>query len=461
MSIKKTVAIAAAAGAIAAISVPAMALENEFHGTYTFNGIFSNFQDGASGDFSPVSRAEKQMNNYFEQRARLQYIAKASDSLKLVTQFELDTRFGGITDKKYTNSSDSGVLDADGISLETKHVYLDFNLGNNFNTKLGIQPYKDTLKGLFLDADLPAIMTTTKAGAYTLGLGFSRFSDDYQLATATTQRLGDGAKDLFIMDNTFAFNKDTKAALSYYFLADYTASASGVAGTGVAGNMFSSHTKDQAILLHTFALSGESKMGPVTLSGFGAMQAGHQKQLANNGTSRQFHGWAANMTAKAAVGPGTLKVAGLFASGDNSSSSSHYKGWVSPLNSYNDGGMMILARSTANSPSNTDRYIRKNVNNIALATIGYDANLTDKLFLNTNLGFGWTPASGEVAKNSGDFMGTEINLETGYKVTENLTLRAQGAYMVLGSLYKNTATNDPSKDSDNPYTARLLASFKF
>ena len=36
------------------------------------------------------------MNNYFEQRARLQYTAKVSDDLKLVTHFELDTRFGGI-----------------------------------------------------------------------------------------------------------------------------------------------------------------------------------------------------------------------------------------------------------------------------------------------------------------------------------------------------------------------------
>ena len=202
MSLKKTVAIVAAAGALAAISVPAMALENEFHGSYTFNGIFSNFQDGASGDFNPNLRNDKiKMNNYFEQRGRIQYIAKVSDDLKLVSHFELDTRFGGITDGKYTNSSDAGVLDADGINLETKHVYLDFNLGNNFNTKLGIQPYKDTLKGIYLDADIPAIMTTTKLGNYTLGVGYSRFSESQQTGTAAL-RLGDLAKDLFILDKS-------------------------------------------------------------------------------------------------------------------------------------------------------------------------------------------------------------------------------------------------------------------
>ena len=33
-------------------------------------------------------------NNYFEQRARLFYTAKASDDLKLVTGFEIDSVWG-------------------------------------------------------------------------------------------------------------------------------------------------------------------------------------------------------------------------------------------------------------------------------------------------------------------------------------------------------------------------------
>jgi hypothetical protein len=479
MSLKKTVAIAAAVGALAAISVPAMAMENEFHGTYTFNGIFSNFQDGGSGDYSPTQKKDSaQMNNYFEQRGRLQYIAKVSDDLKLVTQFELDTRFGGINTGKYTNTTDSGVLDADGVNFETKHLYLDFNLGQNFNSKLGVQPYKDTLKGLFIDADLPAINTTTKLGAYTLGLGYSRFAEDYQSSAVTTglTRLGDGAKDLFFMDNSFEITKDTKVAFSYYLLADYTATATGGSSTALLDN----HTKDQAILLNTFALSAETKLGPLSLSGFGAMQAGHQKGGPNTATTtgptstRYFHGYAANATAKMAVGPGTAKAALLFTSGDNSTNAGSYKGWVSTgVNSYNDGGMMILVRATQNSPTSTDRYIRKIVTNVALATLGYDANLTDKVFANGNVGFGFAPASkgapvdksiSATSANASDFIGTEFNLESGYKVSSNLTLRAQAAYMVLGGYYKGSALNSAvaaSKDPENPYTMRILASLKF
>ena len=126
MSLKKTVAIAAAVGALAAISVPAMALENEFHGFYTIKGFVSNFNDGGAADLSPAAlRKNERANNYAEQRARIFYTGKASDDLKLVTAFEMDTRFGGVTNGKYTNTSDGGVLDGDGRlipSLNRKEI---------------------------------------------------------------------------------------------------------------------------------------------------------------------------------------------------------------------------------------------------------------------------------------------------------------------------------------------------
>jgi hypothetical protein len=485
MSFKKTVAIAAAAGALAAISVPAMALENEFHGTYTFNTIFSNFMDGGSGDFNPAFRGQgftaatidpttgqtlaaaklatkpfgdkRQMNNYLEQRVRLQYTAKVSDDLKLVTHFEINNRFGNINSVVNTQGGLTDVsgsdLDTDGINLVTKHAYLDFNLGSNFNAKTGLMPYKDTIKGIFIDADVPAVMTTTKFNnAYSLALGFARISD----ASYANTRLGDLSTDLVIMDNTFAFTKDTKAAFSYYLLADYK-------------------TADQAKMLNTFGLSGETKLGPVALSGFAAMQAGHQKNqrgTAPGKTSKNYHGYAANLTAKLAVGPGTAKTAFLFVSGDNHSSSdgAHDRAWQNTgVSSFNDGGLMILARATQNSPTSTDRYLRRVITNVALATVGYDANLTDKIYANGNVGFAWAPASASSTlnpnNNGGDFMGTEINLETGYKVNSNLTLRAQAAYAILGAYYtKATYKADGGTtpaDPENPYTMRLLASFKF
>jgi len=468
---KQMLTIAAAGALTAVTALPAMAFENEFHGIFNFNTVFSNYNNSTSGDINVSGLKDKnKMNNYFENRLRLQYIAKASDDLKLVTHFEFDNRFGD------TNTD----LDTDGATnqFELKHAFLDFNVGKGFNTKIGLMPYKDTIKGLLIDADAPLILTTTKAGAYTLGLGFGRYADDaLRGTTGAVSRLGDANKDIFLMDNTFTFSKDTKAALSYYFIADYAKAGTGYTN-GTSGALFNSHTQKQAILLHTLGLSGQTKFGGLNLSGFAAMQAGHQKADAAATTgpiksSRQFHGWAANVAADMKVGPGKAKTAFLFTSGNNSSNASQYKGWVSSsVNSYNESGMMIIARNTGNSPTNTDQYVRRDVTNIALLSMGYDAMLTDKFGMNANVGFGWAPSSydapvdGKTGKrNASDFMGTEINLEANYQLYKNLKLQALAGYMINGGYYKNSSTkNDAAKtvaDPENPYTMRLQARYAF
>ena len=108
---KKFIAIAAGVAVSAAMAVPAMALENEFHGMYKFVGYESNFFNGIT--YSPAQAAARLNNDshtgfFAEQRARIQYIAKANDNLKLVTQFELDARFGGKADTYLGAGNDAG-----------------------------------------------------------------------------------------------------------------------------------------------------------------------------------------------------------------------------------------------------------------------------------------------------------------------------------------------------------------
>lgn len=458
---KQMLTIAAAGALTAVTALPAMAFENEFHGIFNFNTVFSNYNTGASGDFAPNAYANPKMNNYFEQRTRLQYVAKASDDLKMVTHFEINNRWGRLASgtggvsssaSQAAGSIDFGGndLDTDGLNIVTKHAYLDFNIGKSFNTVVGLLPYKDTIKGLFIDADVPALYTTTKLGAYKLGLGFSRFADS--AGGTSTTRLGDLNKDLFIMDNTFTFSKDTKAALSYYFYADYA-------------------TANSRTLLNTLGLSGETKLGGIDLSGFVAMQAGHTN--ATGGARTSHHGWAANVAAKMNVGPGAARTGLLFTSGDNNSDTgnAHNNGWVgSGVNSYNESGLMILTRNTGNSPTSTDQYIRRNITNQAVAYLGYDAKLTDKFNLDSVVGFAWVPASvgapvdGSTGNaNSSDFMGTELSVTAGYQLYKNLSLQAKAGYMILGGYYKNSAAKADltATDPENPYTMRLQARYSF
>lgn len=435
MSIKKTVAIAAAAGALAAISVPAMALENEFHGFYQVKGFVSNFNDGNATNQIPALKDVK-ANNYAEQRARIFYTAKTSADLKLVTGFELDTRFGGIKDKtsKYGTSTDAGVLDGDGISLETKWVYLDFNATDKVNVKTGLMPYKDSIKGLLVDADVNAIYTTTKLDALTLGVGYSRVADADQ-QYAPTAHLGDSATDLLLVDASYAVNKDLKVGASYYLLEDYI-------------------TPKQTLLLSTLAANAEAKVGPATVSGFAAIQFGERDQ-----TKVKNSGYALNVAAKMPVADGTAKAAVLYTSGDKSTTGSKNEGWYAfgAPQSYNESGLMLLVRNNATSgTTSTNEFLRRTITNVGLVSAGYDAKINAKTYANANLGLAWAPEKGS---QKGTYIGTELALEGGYKVFDNLTASVQAAYVVLGDYCKaNTAG---ATMPDNPYTARLVLTHTF
>jgi len=521
MSLKKTVAILAAAGALAAVAVPAMAFENEAHGSFNLKYYLSNYENGGGGTIVPGlpngnTTQNLRMNNYFEQRARLFYTAKASDDLKLVTAFEIDSVWGdkaqgGITS---TNSdatapgtyaafrNSGGAMEADAVNLETKWVYLDFKIPSTpTRVTAGIQPFKDQIKGIFLDADIAGVLTSTKVGAATVNVGYMRaydqsfFSTGAPMSTATVR--GNNNLDIGAVEAKFALNKDTNLGAAYYIYGDgrpfYTAAA-GATNTTLPASFVQ---KDNATIIHTFALTGDAKVGPLTLSGFGAYQFGVYKGITAAGDSAYVNAIAYNLAAKAAVGPGTLKMAGLFTSGNDNSASNlknaHMTGWVgtsqSPNStwasttgtcSYNEAGMMLLNRNALNNNTTTDNAIIYNTSNgttpinaqgMYLAAVGYDATITPKVYANANLGLAWvahTNASkpviaGTSQKNASNFMGTEINLETGYKMYDNLTARVQAAYVLLGGYYDNTAKNGAGTGTDpqNPYTARVILSYAF
>lgn len=468
---KQMLTIAAAGALTAVTALPAMAFENEFHGMFAVKTFLSNFDNSGL-----LLKENSKTNNYTDQRTRIQYIAKASDDLKLVTHFEMNTAWGGqataIQNSTTTIDNNGGDIDTDGNNLVVKHAYLDFNLGKALNVKAGQQAYKDKIGGLYVDADLPMAYVTYKQGAYTLGLGYSRFNDENTLTITGDSYKGDIAGDLYAIDNTFAINKDTQVGFSYYLNRD----DSGTAAT------------DTERKINTLGLFGKTKLGAVDLSGFVAMQKGYSHLLGGLQTKTQYHGWATNVVAKMKTGNGLARAGFLFTSGDNNDKATSNHGWQtlssnassSAINSYNESGMMLLVRNTSMGGTSTDVYFRKPVTNIALLHMGYDANITEKLYTNGNIGFAWLPSSGHILGATGvetmtgaqltaanlsgqqkgsDFMGTELNVEVGYKLYNNLTLKAQGAYVMLGGAYKDILVG--GDDVANPFTLRLAANYSF
>lgn len=450
MKLNKKLMIVAAAGALGAVSASsAMAFENEFHGTYKLKYIISNYETGSYGFLTPKAEHRKTAN-FFDQRARIFYTAKANDDLKLVTGFEIDSIFGDKAQGSATRNQ-GGAMESDATNLETKWVYLDFKIPSTpIKVTAGIQPVKDKFKGIFLDADLAGVNTATTFGPATVGVGYFRAYDQSFFSTTRTTR-GIDDLDIVAVSGDVNINKNLKVGGAYYLYSD---------------NRSSAPTK-----IHVFGANADAKIGKVGLSGFVAAQQG-----TTNGTKDiYYNGYAFNVAAKAPIPFGNLRTALLYTTGDDGRKTNTAWQAVSqtqnntlsaPANTYNESNMMLLNRAANMEGTQADVNIINSINNkdqgVFMATLGYDATITPKLYANANVGAAWVNKHNAKTRtnNKGcNFLGTEINIETGYKLYDNLTASVQAAYVILGGYYTETATG--GKDPADPYTARVMLSYAF
>ncbi len=182
----KLSAIAAISTLTVAGAVPALALENEFHGMFRLRGIASNFDDGGGGSqFSGDATKPGSLNKkhpgssaFIDQRARIMYTAKVDDELKLITHFEIDSRWG---DNSYnsngTTRNGGAAIGADQVNLETKNVFVDYSPTSTINTKLGLQFWNLGYKGIVLNDDQAGLVVNAKLGAGSLGFAYFRLDD--------------------------------------------------------------------------------------------------------------------------------------------------------------------------------------------------------------------------------------------------------------------------------------------
>jgi hypothetical protein len=312
---------------------------------------------------------------------------------------------------------------------------------------------------VFLDADIAGLLATSKLGAATLTTGYFRVKTDSSLyipawtsqTTATTSynnntsQLGHNNADVFILDGKYAISKNLNVGGAYYLLSDYSSAS--------------------PITVHVISANADAKIGPATVSGFIAAETGYAYDANTVAQRVSVSAYAANVAAKMAIGPGTLKTSGLFLSGDGDAKSGNNTGWTtSGVNTYAEGGMFLLFRTGVGGTTN-DRTISggnfTTKSGFILYTLGYDATITPKLYTNVNAGMLWLAKSnyGPKPANGGDMLGTEVNLETGYKLYDNLTAKVQVAYVVLGGAYKNSTAD--GKNPENPYTGRVGLSYAF
>jgi len=464
MNFKKVATIAVAAGALAAVSVPAFAFENEFHGMYRLRGMVSNFENAGIADVDATADSyvlnsktgvvdlvpakaktsalspDSHSATVFEQRARLQYTAKASDDLKLVTQFEIDSSWG---DAAFSNARGSGgAMGADTVNLETKHVYLDYNCPlTGANVKVGIQAQSDAYKGVLFNDDLGGVFAARKFGAVTATAGFARLQD-----AGTVNPIGRDTNDLYLLDAKLNVSKDLTVGGSYYL---------------VRTDILQTKASD----MHMVGVNAAAKFGIISGDAFVAYQGG--KEL-YNATRRDVSAFAAQVAVKANLDKaGTLRANVLYLSGDDdvSTSTSTSNAWQTmksgatsntalglASNNYYESKMMLLVRNAYNMDS--DKAIAYNLSNLTLLTVGYDAKISDKLGASVNLGYAMLNEKGALSSSS---IGTELNAQVDYKLFANLTASLQAAYVFVG----DGAANGTGKGADDPYLTAFMMNYAF
>ncbi len=461
---KKKLVILGALALTAAAAVPALAFESEFHGMYRLRAMLTNFEDAGLTGTNTVIVPGKQNTNLlstssqnraftlFEQRARLQYIGKANDDLKLVTHFEIDSTWG---DAAFQNGrGQGGGLGADTVNLETKSVYLDFNIPSTpVNVKLGIQPFTDAYKGIFLNDDVGGAVASAKFGPATATAAFFRTYD-----AGGTTALGKQNVDLYVVDAKIAPIKAITLGASYY-LANNDVNYSGQQ-------------------THTFGVNAAAKLGIVDLDAFLLYQGGDELYAK---TGKDLEAFAGQVAAKVNLGVVAVRAAGIYASGDDgrNGGKSHVfqslwdagaptvapKPGTSPASNYYSSNMLLLLRSSF--AMDSDQALVTSVNNgdagLVAAFVGADLKVNDKLSANFNLGHAMVDKRNEAAwgvsatsRSTNKNIGTELNTSVNYALYPNLTATAQGAYVFLGG-YKKLNNGDLR----NPYLAGLMMNYTF
>lgn len=437
---KKLLVAAIAAALSAASAVPALALENQFNGAFT--AFYDNSNYSAAGNSAyfntPFEKTDDGFNrrglkdgapteNYFVQRVRLGYTAKADDHAKLVTKFELDYNWWG-NSSYVTERGGGGAIGADSVNIETKHLYLDLNYPI-MNTKIGMMPNTDAFKGIVFDADMAGILLSHDYNNAGVTFGYFRWNDQWDWSNNST--IGKTTVDLFQLDGKYLVNKDLKVGAAYYYINDDI-----------------NHAK-----VHTVGVNADGAFGDLRLNGFALGQFGDLNSTAD------AKGYAFNIGAKKPLGGGTARLEFMYVSGGDNAFYNAANG--SEGGGYYDSEMIFLARDK--NATTIDNAIVYDVSNygqgVILGALGYDYAFSDKLSASANVGFG-AIADDKFSKASGssDYLGTEINAEANYQLTANVSFGARAGYFILGDYFDGV---DAGRDADNPYDVKIIARYNF
>ena len=414
---KKLCVLLLAAVMVCAMSVPVLAFENEFGGYWRARFFTQK-------NFTGEDQTEAQDTSRADSRTRLFYTAHFSDDLKLVNKWEMDAVWGD------TSSSSYGDISADGVAVEVKNTYADFNVGS-LNFKVGTQG-KTMARGLIFDDDFSGIIARYVSDTMIFPFIWMRAYEG-----KTGKNHSDGDVEYLALDPRFKVGEE--AWLNPFVMYIYSKDASGWAS--LSGN------KQVDVFYVGASVDAAFNFGSLWFTGI--YETGSADSVLG-GDSYDVSAYL--VAAGASVNMGAAEIHGqvVMASGDDDMTDTDAKAFYVPQGqSYYWAEIMGYGifdnQASANAPADQ-------ISNCQVANLGVTFSPAEKLTLTVD---GWYAQLAEDDANGNKDLGTEVDLKVTYKLVENLKLEVVGAYLFAGD-----ATNSGDNQAD-PYEVGARLSFAF
>jgi hypothetical protein len=441
---KKFYIFALAVFLVFAFTLPAAAVEHQFGGYWRTRFAA---QQHFTGEDS-INATDRDVS-VVDTRTRLYYTAVLNDNLKLVNKFEMDATWG-------LGGVSYGDIGADGIAIEVKNSYADFNL-SDWNFKVGVQGFKLS-RGLLFDGDAAGVVATYHGDNFDLPLFWFKA---YEGSTGAVADANDNDVDFYGTSPVFKIND---VSVNPFFVWATSEDLSSWAPATMANDVnFSASTPfiDDVDLYYIgfnldyktddFSVWGtfiyENGKAEVPTAGLGATPPF---------TSMDIDAYLIGVGGKVDLNDIELHGQFLYATGDSTLDENVDSFFVPNAGngqSYYWAEIMGLGAMDNQVPINCPG---DHISNLIAFNVGTKFSPMDKLTVGIDL---WNAQKEEDNLVGDSQLGTEIDLRFTYQLLEGLNADLIGAYLIRGdAIFKNTAVNQSEAD---PYEIAFQLSLSF
>ena len=422
---KRVGIIALATLLIVAFTIPVAALENKFGGYWRTRFDTSQNFTGNDND-----NDESENGSSVDTRTRLYYTAILNDDLKLVNNFEMDAVWG---DKQY------GDIGADGVKLEIKNSYADFNVGP-VNAKVGVQGMTLARGFLFADDFAGAVVTYKLDDSISLPLFWVKAyegGDDNNIQDVDYFGISPIIKMDGISVNPF---------ILYAGSDDVSGWKSEIGALDAVNNLD----------LYYIGVDASINIDPAKIWFTGIYQGGEIEY--NNGTKWDTGDVNAFLVAAgASAGLGNIEAHGqtFYACGDETKSNKYDPGFfVLQGDSYYWSEIMGLGTFDTNSLSHGET--NDHISNIIAINGGGKVTIDENLSAGLDIWYAMLAEDVKINGKDENELGLEVDVKVTYQIVEGLKVDLIGAYLFAGDVVTNGA-----KDEADPYELGTRLSLSF